>query len=289
MEQVNRDAETSAEAIQPAVPQIASRVRPFKEKKTVVEKKKEKKERKEKKESRKTATGDGRHGDPSLGLQNGIIIPDTVGDIERAVFDTAHFERELLLPLPLTPGGVKGQVPVRQVWRSVTRIAPPPDDWRAEMRREMREMMQEFMPAVRPMGANSIRSQVNRPSGSLPQSPTTLLRPVPMTGQVSQPLGSVALPHQNPLTSAPRGAVVLEGDYRATRMLPEAALQRQRSGAMRAPVEMDRSDDQEVSFTGLVLDDNAMAEDHREVEYNPFPRSRWIGRVFADRFGVGAI
>ena len=120
MEQVNRDAETSAEAIQPAVPQIASRVRPFKEKKTVVEEKKEKKERKEKKESRKTATGDGRHGDPSLGLQNGIIIPDTVGDIERAVFDTAHFERELLLPLPLTPGGVKGQVPVRQVWRSVT-------------------------------------------------------------------------------------------------------------------------------------------------------------------------
>ena len=55
-------------------------------------------------------------------------------------------------------------------------------------------MMQEFMPAVRPMGADSIRSQVNRPRGSgvaLPQSPTTLLRPVPTTGQVSQPLGSV--------------------------------------------------------------------------------------------------
>ena len=80
MEQVSRDAETSAEAfqpaVQPAVPQIASRVRHFnsEKKKTVVEKKKgkkekkekEKKERKEKKESRKTATvtsGDGRYGD----------------------------------------------------------------------------------------------------------------------------------------------------------------------------------------------------------------------------------
>ena len=39
---------------------------------------------------------------------------------------------------------------------------------------------------------------------------------------------------------------------------------------MRASVEMDRSDDQEVSFTGVVLDDDLMAEDQREVEYNPF-------------------
>ena len=63
------------------------------------------------------------------------------------------------------------------------------------MRREMGEMMQEFMPAVRPMGADS--------GVALPQSQTTLLRPVPTTGQVSQPLGSGALPHQIPLTSAP--------------------------------------------------------------------------------------
>ena len=133
-------------------------------------------------------------------------------------------------------------------------------------------MMQEFMPAVRPMGADFIRSQVNRPTGSVvapPQSPTTLLRPVPTTGQVPHPLGSGVLPHQSLLTSAPRGAVVLEGDYRATRMLPAVASQRQGLGAMRAPVEMDRSDDQEVSFTGLMLDDNAMAEDQREVEHNP--------------------
>ena len=113
------------------------------------------------------------------------------------------FERELLSPLPLTLGGVKGQVPVRQLWRDappVTRIAPPPDNWRAEMRCEMREMMQEFMPAV-PMGADSIWSRVNRPTGfgvAPPQSPTTLLQPVPMTGQVSQPLGSGVLPHQSP-------------------------------------------------------------------------------------------
>ena len=51
MEQVSRDAGTSAEAPQPAIPQIASRVRPFnsEEKKTVVEKKKEKKEEKKEK------------------------------------------------------------------------------------------------------------------------------------------------------------------------------------------------------------------------------------------------
>ena len=55
MEQVSRDAGTSAEAPQPAVPQIASRVRPFnsEEKKTVVEKKKEKKEKKGKKRAGK--------------------------------------------------------------------------------------------------------------------------------------------------------------------------------------------------------------------------------------------
>ena len=100
------------------------------------------------------------------------------------------------------------------------------------------------MPAVRPMGADS--------GVALPQSQTTLLRPVPTTGQVSQPLGSGALPHQIPLTSAPRGAVVLEGDYRATRVLPAVASQRQGSGAMRASVDMDGSDDQEVSFTGVV-------------------------------------
>ena len=68
MEQVNRDAETSAEAIQPAVPQIASRVRPFnsEEKKTVVEKKKEKKEKdeKEKKESSKTGAMETHRWDP---------------------------------------------------------------------------------------------------------------------------------------------------------------------------------------------------------------------------------
>ena len=60
-----------------------------------------------------------------------------------------------------------------------------------ETHREMREMMKEFMPAVRPMGADSIQSQVNRPSGSgvaLPQSPTALLLPVPTTGQAPQPL-----------------------------------------------------------------------------------------------------
>ena len=92
---------------------------------------------------------------------------------------------------------------------------------------------------------------------------------MPTTGQVSQPLGSGALPHQSPLTSAPRGAVVLEGDNRATRVLPAVDSQRQGSGAMRASVEMDGSGDQEVSFTSLVLDDNAIAEDQREVEYNP--------------------
>ena len=85
-----------------------------------------KKKEKKKKECRKTATvtsGDGRHGDPSLGPQNAIIIPIII-------------------------------------------------------------------PAVRPMGADSILSQVNRPSGSgvaPPQSPTAFLRPVPTTGQVSQP------------------------------------------------------------------------------------------------------
>ena len=86
--------------------------------------------------------------------------------------------------LSLTSGGVEGQAPAKQVWREappVTRIAPPPNDWHAEMRREMREMLKEFMPAVHPMGADSIRSQISRPSGSgvaLPQSPTALLLPV---------------------------------------------------------------------------------------------------------------
>ena len=46
----------------------------------------------------------------------------------------------------------------------------------------------------------------------------------------------------------------MEGDYRATR----------------ASVDVDGSDDQEVSFTGVVLDDDPMAEYQREVEYNPF-------------------
>ena len=47
-------------------------------------KEKKEKEKKGKKEWRKTATvtsGDGYHGDPSLGPQSAIIIPDTVGDI----------------------------------------------------------------------------------------------------------------------------------------------------------------------------------------------------------------
>ena len=125
--------------------------------------------------------------------------------------------------------------------------------------------MKKFMPAI---GADSIRSQVNRPSGpgiALPQSPTALLWPVPTTGQISQPLGSGALPYQSPLASVHRGAVVLEGDYRATRVLPAVASERQGSGAMRASAEMDGSDDQEVSFTGLVLDDDPMAEDQREA------------------------
>ena len=88
-------------------PQIASRVRPFnsEERKAVVEKKKEKKECRE---AATVTSGDGHHGDPSRGPQNAIFIPYTIGDIKRAVFDTAHFERELLSPLPLTPGGVKG-------------------------------------------------------------------------------------------------------------------------------------------------------------------------------------
>ena len=88
------------------------------------------------------------------------------------------------------------------------------------------------------------------------------------TGQVSQPLESGALPHQILLASA--YIVVLKGDYRATRVLPPVVSKRQGSGAMRASVEMDGPDDQEVSFNGLVLDNDPMTEDKREVEYNPF-------------------
>ena len=70
----------------------------------------------------------------------------------------------------------------------------------------------------------------------------------------------------------------------ATRVLPEVASQKQGSGAMQASVEMmgssrapatitapfEGSDNQEVSSTGLVLGDDASAEDQHEVEYNSF-------------------
>ena len=119
------------------------------------------------------------------------------------------------------PRGVRGPIPARQAWREihpVARIAPLLDDWRAEMRREMRKLIKEFITAVQPMGSDSIRCQVNRPTGSgvaPSQSPTALLRPVASTGQVLQPY-----PHQSPLSSVSRGTVVLEGDYMATRVQP---------------------------------------------------------------------
>ena len=54
----------------------------------------------------------------------------------------------------------------------------------------------------------------------------------------------------------------MEVDYRATRMLTAVASQRQGLGAMQA-AEMGGSDDHEVSFTGLVLDDDDMAANQK--------------------------
>ena len=88
MKQVTKGAGTSVKAAQPAIPQIASRVRPFNSE--------EEKEEKECRKADAVTLGDKRHGNPSLGPQNAIRIPNTVEDIDETVLDTAQFEREFV-------------------------------------------------------------------------------------------------------------------------------------------------------------------------------------------------
>ena len=311
-----RIAHTAASAtvtkqIAPSVKPFDAGVGPLTMEKTVTEKKekRDKKDRKDKKDKkdRKNATvtsGDGRHGTPSLGPQNAILIPDNTGDIDKAVFDTAIFERGLVSPLPLTPVRAEYQLPVRQAYPEIppiSRVTLPPDDWRAEMRKEMRALMKEslkdLLPGVLPStGSNqdSSRSQVNRPLGpgvALPQSPIASVRPFPSASQAFGPSESGVVSPQAPLASIPRGAVVLEGAYKATKVSP--CIQRQVPGAMLAPV---GSVDQfrvvntvptpfmgsssgpataglEVTFPANVLADESDAEDvdqQQDNDYNPF-------------------
>ena len=54
--------------------------------------------------------------------ENVLIIPDDTGDVEKAVFDTAVFERWYLSPLPLSPERVAGTQ--QQQTQRVARPAP---------------------------------------------------------------------------------------------------------------------------------------------------------------------
>ena len=104
------------------------------------------------------------------------------------------------------------------------------------------------------------------------------------------------VPHQSPVSGVSRVAVVFKGDYKATRVSPAVASQWQGSGALWASVEMmgysrlpatiitpfQGSDDQEVSFTGFVL------EDESTVQGYPFLGRDGQERVFLGRLSVGA-